>query len=227
MVVQATTDESPESFAALSELCDAYWYPLYTFVRRKGYSRDDAEDLTQAFFSELLDKKQLQVADQERGRFRTFLLAALEHFINKQWRAQQTLKRGGGESIVAFDFQSANEQYSNEPFHEWTPEKIFERNWALAVLSKALDGVRQQYVDNDKRALFEELKVFLGDGRQVPYATVAEKLDTSVGAIKVAVHRLRERYGEQLRLQIARTVESTTDVNQELHSLMQALKTSD
>ena len=227
MVVQAATDESPESFSALSELCDAYWYPLYSYVRRKGYSCEEAEDLTQSFFSELLDKKQLQVADQQRGRFRTFLLAALDNFVNKQWRAKQALKRGGGESIISFDFQTAEEQYANEPFHEWTPEKIFERNWALAVLSKALDGVRQQYVDNDKSALFDELKIYLGDAREVPYKAVAQKLDTTEGAIKVAVFRLRERYGEQLRLQIARTVESTRDVNEELHSLMLALRSNE
>jgi len=227
MVVQAATSESPESISALADLCEAYWYPLYTFVRRKGYDRVEAEDLTQAFFAELLEKKQLCVADQQRGKFRTFLLSALDHFVNKQWRAQQALKRGGGESIISFDFQTAAEQYSNEPFHEWTPEKIFERNWALAVLSKALASVRQQYIDNEKADLFDQLKVYLGDGRQVPYKTVAETLGMSEGAIKVAVHRLRERYGEQLRLQIARTVESASDVNQELHSLMQALKTGD
>lgn len=226
MVVQAATAESPESSFALADLCEAYWYPLYSFVRRKGYNREEAEDLTQSFFSELLDKKQLRVADQQRGRFRTFLLAALEHFVSKQWRAKNTLKRGGGSTTIPFDFQTADEQYSNEPFHEWTPQKIFERNWALAILSKTLDGVRKQYSESGKTEQFEELKVYLGDSSNVTYKSMAEKLDTTEGAIKVAVHRLRVRYGEQLRIQIARTVEFTSDVNQELQSLMQALQTS-
>jgi RNA polymerase sigma factor (sigma-70 family) len=226
MVVQAATPESPESSFALADLCDAYWYPLYSFVRRKGYNREEAEDLTQSFFSELLEKKQLSVADQQRGRFRTFLLAALDHFVSKQWRAKNALKRGGGSSIISFDFQTADEQYANEPFHEWTPQKIFERNWALAILSKTLAGVRKQYVESDKTELFEELKVYLGDSSNVTYKSIAEKLDTTEGAIKVAVHRLREWYGEQLRIQIARTVEFTSDVNQELQSLMQALRSS-
>ena len=225
MVVQAAKPESPETSFALAELCEAYWYPLYSFVRRKGYSREEAEDLTQAFFSELLDKKQLSVADQQRGRFRTFLLAALDNFVNKQWRAKNTLKRGGGSSIISFDFQLADEQYANEPFHEWTPQKIFERNWALAVLAKTLDGVRDQYVESDKEEFFEEIKIYLGDANNVTYKSMAEKLDTTEGAIKVAVHRLRERYGEQLRIQIARTVEHTADVKQELQSLMQVLRT--
>lgn len=224
LVVQAATPESPEASFALADLCEAYWYPLYSFVRRKGYQREEAEDLTQSFFSELLEKKQLSVADQQRGRFRTFLLAALDHFINKQWRAKNALKRGGGASIISFDFQLADKQYSNEPFHEWTPQKIFERNWALAILSKALAGVKEQYESSDKSDLFEELKVYLGDINNITYKSMAEKLGTTEGAIKVAVHRLRERYGEQLRIQIARTVEFTSDVNQELQSLLQALR---
>ncbi len=226
MVIQAATPNTPESSFALADLCDAYWYPLYSFVRRKGYTREEAEDLTQSFFSELLEKKQLSVADQQRGRFRTFLLAALDHFVSKQWRAKNALKRGGGSSIISFDFQTADEQYANEPFHEWTPQKIFDRNWALAILSETLAGVRKQYVESDKAELFDELKVFLGDASKVTYKSIAEKMDTTEGAIKVAVHRLRERYGEQLRIQIARTVEFASDVNQELQSLMEALRTS-
>lgn len=227
MVAQAATQDSPESDSALADLCNAYWYPLYSFVRRKGYDRDEAEDLTQAFFMEVLEKKQLGVADQQRGKFRTFMLAAFDHFINKQWRSQQALKRGGGTSTVSFDFDTADQQYSNEPFHQWTAQRVFERNWALAVLSKALASVQQQYVDSNKSALFDQLKVYLGDGRQVPYASIAESLDTTEGAIKVAVHRLRTRYGDQLRMQIARTVESTQDVDEELHSLMKALSANE
>ncbi len=226
-VVQAGAPELPGSNLALAELCEGYWYPLYTFVRRKGYDREEAEDLTQAFFAELLEKKQLQVADQQRGRFRTFLLAALDHFIAKQWRAKQAVKRGGRESIISFDFHVASEQYANEPFHEWTPQRIFERNWALAVLAKALDGVRVQYTDSGKAKIFDELKVFLGGGQPSSHKSIAERLGMGEGAIKVAVHRIRERYGEQLRLQIARTVESADDVDRELASLMSALKMPD
>lgn len=227
MVAAASMPGSPSSNSALADLCDAYWYPLYSFVRRKGYDRAEAEDLTQAFFLEIMEKQQIGVADEQRGKFRTFLLAAFDHFINKQWRSQQALKRGGGESPLSFDFQNADQQYSNEPFHQWTPQRVFDRNWALAVLSKTLSSVQQQYTDSHKADLFDQLKTFLGDGRKVPYASIAKTLDTTEGAIKVAVHRLRIRYGEQLRMQIARTVESPQDVDQELQALMDALKTGD
>ena len=224
MVAQAADSESPEAQNALAELCEAYWYPLYAFVRRKGHDRPTAEDLTQAFFAELLEKQQLAVADENRGRFRTFLLAALQNFISNRWRHDQALKRGGEHKVISFDFAFAETQFQNEPIHQSTPQKLFERSWALAVLEKALNGVRQQYEDSGKAIWFEHLKVFLGGGQPRSYRELASELDTTEGAIKVAIHRLRERYGQQLRIQIAKTVDSPDQVDQELALLFESLK---
>ena len=223
MVNQAADSDSPETKTALSSLCRSYWYPLYAFVRRKGYGRADAEDLTQAFFTELLEKKRLSVADQSRGRFRSFLLASLDHFMKNDWRSRQAARRGGGRNILSIDFTQADERYSSEPSHDLTAEKVYQRNWALSVLNQALQAVCQQYEQSDKTELFEALKMYLGEGVPVPYREVAEQLGMREGAVKVAVHRLRTRYGEQLRLQIARTIDDTRDVDSELSSLFEAL----
>ena len=204
---------------ALSVLCKSYWYPLYAFLRRKGHSRHDADDLTQAFFAELLEKRKLAAADESRGKFRTFLLTALENFRKNQWRANQAEIRGGRENVLSIDFAGADQRYLNEPFHELTAEKIFERNWALTILNQTLSCVKEQYEQTNKGELFEALKIYLGEGSTVPYREAAETLGMKEGAIKVAVHRLRERYGEQLRLQIAHTIEDSRDVDGELNAL--------
>lgn len=224
MVSRAAAPESAETKSALSALCQSYWYPLYAFVRRKGNSRADAEDLTQAFFTELLEKGKLSAADESRGKFRTFLLASLDHFIQNQWRATQAKSRGGGTNILSIDFQDADDRYSSEPFHELTAEKAFERSWALAILNQALQLVRLQYEQSNKLELFEALKIYLGQGTPVPYKEVAKQLGMREGAVKVAVHRLRERYGEQLRLQIARTINDFSEVDSELQTLIEALQ---
>jgi RNA polymerase sigma factor (sigma-70 family) len=224
MVNRAAASESAETMSALSALCQLYWYPLYAFVRRKGYSKSDAEDLTQAFFAELLEKKKLSAADESRGKFRSFLLASLDHFVQNQWRATQAKSRGGGKNILSIDFEVAADRYANEPFHELTAEKIFERNWALAILNQALQLVRLQYEQANKLELFEALKIYLGQGTPVPYKEVAMQIGMREGAVKVAVHRLRERYGEQLRLQIARTIDDYSEVDGELRTLLEALQ---
>jgi RNA polymerase sigma-70 factor (ECF subfamily) len=223
MVNRAATD-SPDTQTALSVLCKSYWYPLYAFLRRKGHSRNDADDLTQAFFAELLEKRKLAAADESRGKFRTFLLTALDNFIKNRWRADQAAKRGGKENGLSIDFAGADQRYLNEPFHELTAEKIFERSWALTILNQTLTCVREQYEQTNKTHLFEALKIYLGEGAAVPYREVAESLGMKEGAVKVAVHRLRERYGEQLRLQIAHTIDDSRDVDQELHALFDALR---
>jgi len=222
MVVEAGGD-SAEQKAALSQLCEIYWYPLYAYARRRGNSVAESEDLTQAFFAELLEKDKLASADQTRGRFRTFLLAALDNFLKNDWRSKQTQKRGGGLRLVSLDFNDAENRYQHEPAQTSTAEKLFERNWAITVLNQVLEAVRQQYIDSGKGQLFETLKGNITGDTSLPYEEVAEQLNMKQGAVKVAVHRMRERYGQQLRLQIARTVESPEQVDVELRELFKAL----
>ena len=208
---------------ALSDLCQMYWFPLYSFVRRKGFDRSQSEDLTQAFFADLLEKDRIRKADPERGRFRTFLLASMNNFIANHWRAENTLKRGGGQTLLAIDYERANDRYIELPSDETTSEKAFERNWALSILEKTLEQVATQYDDSGKRELFESLRGFL-TGDDIAYAELSKSTGMKEGALKVAVHRLRQRYGQQLRLQIAKTVEDPADVDQELNSLFRALE---
>ena len=225
MVLKAVDPENPAvAHEALASLCESYWFPLYSYARRKGNSPDDSADLTQAFFAHLLEKDRIQRADQERGRFRTFLLTAFNNFMTNQWRDGRTQKRGGDQTIVSieFDFDSANQRYSNQPAHELTPEKIFERDWAMTVLERTMEHVRHQYEDSGRSDLFAEIKGALG-GQIASYQEIARRLEMKEGAIKVAVHRLRQRYGEQLRLQIAHTIDDPNQVDEELKSLFAAL----
>jgi len=224
MVLEAADAHASGVADALSELCQQYWYPLYAFVRRKGFSRSEAEDLTQGFFTDLLEKNRLQSAEPSRGSFRSFLLTSLSNFIANQWRAESAQKRGGGQTILSIDYEQADNRYAGQPSDDLTAEKIFERNWALSILEQTLSAVGQQYEQSGKRELFDALKGYLTGYDNVPYAELAETTGMRENAIKVAVHRLRQRYGQQLRLQIAKTVRDPADVDQELHSLFQALE---
>ena len=223
MIVQAGDPESPETELALATLCETYWYPLYVFVRSKGHARSSAEDLTQSFFAELLEKNRISVADDQRGRFRTFLLTALNNFMANDWRAQQTQKRGGHLNKISIDFDAAEHRLSNQPAYELTPEKVFDRTWALTLLNEAIESVRSQYVNSGKIELFEALRGALVGEEIATQKEIAERLNMTVGAIKVALHRLRQRYGDQLRLQIARTLDDPTRVDDELTALFSAL----
>ncbi|MFK7768863.1 MAG: RNA polymerase sigma factor [Mariniblastus sp.] len=214
---------------ALSQLCQQYWYPLYAFVRRKGFERTQAEDLTQAFFTDLLEKNRLEKAEPARGRFRSFLLASLNNFIANHWRAESAEKRGGGQTVLSIDYEQADSRYRERGSmevvsHEISAEKVFERNWALSILDQTLMAVGEQYDQSGKPELFEALKGFLTGDENLPYADVAQSLGMKEGAIKVAVHRMRQRYGQQLRLQIAKTIEDPDDVDNELQSLFAALE---
>jgi RNA polymerase sigma-70 factor (ECF subfamily) len=221
VVLHAGKDAPVEAQAALVQLCQAYWYPLYSFVRRRGYSSHDAEDLTQAFFAQLLEKHGLIRVDPERGRFRTFLLASLKNFLANDWDRVHARKRGGGQSIVALDEETAEARYRLEPSHEMTPERHFERQWAMTLLDQVLAALRDEYHSEGKGALFEELKaVFIG--QPVTYADMAARLRRSEGAIKVAVHRLRHRYRELMRARISATV-GEGDVEDELRHLLAVL----
>jgi RNA polymerase sigma-70 factor (ECF subfamily) len=224
LVAAAGQDSSPEGRRALAELCGTYWYPLYAFVRHKGIQSAEAQDLVQAFFAELLQHDRLRLADPQRGRFRSFLLAALNHFLANQWRHEVALKRGGGVRTLPLDFSAGEERYGREPVHGWTAERLYERRWAITLLDRTLARLRQEYEADGKLELFEALKLHLGGGdERVPYDELAGRLGKSVGAVKVAAHRLRKRCGELLRDEIAETVSSPDEIDEELHALFRAV----
>jgi RNA polymerase sigma-70 factor (ECF subfamily) len=223
LIATAGDKSSPESRDALASLCETYWYPLYAYVRRKGRQPAEAQDLTQAFFSELLENDKLQLADQERGRFRSFLLASLNNFISNQWRDANALKRGGGKAQLSFDVGSGEDRYQLEPSHDLTPEKIFERRWAMTLLDKTVHRLEQEYTQSDKLALFEQLKGHLGQGGGSPYREIAEQLGMHETAVKVAAHRMRKRCGQILREEISQTV-AADEVDQELQQLFAAVE---
>lgn len=223
-VLQAGSAETTQARAALEHLSRAYWYPLYAFVRRQGHSPHDAQDLTQAFFARLLEKHWLADVNRERGRFRSFLLAAMRHFLANEWDRARAQKRGGGRQCIELDAASAETRYALEPADNATPERIFERRWAMTLLDRVLARLRQEHQQGGKGARFDVLKGALtGDRSALPYAQLGEQLDASEGAVKVAVHRLRQRYRELLREEIANTVASEADVEDELRHLFALL----
>ena len=223
-VIAAGQAQTTVSREALAGLCETYWYPLYAYVRRKGYGPNDAQDLTQEFFARLLEKNYLANADRAKGRFRSFLLGAVKHFLANEWDKARAQKRGGGKSAVPIDFSSAETAFGVEPADQSTAEKIFERRWALALLEQVLRRLREDYVRDGKEKLFEQLKPTLTEAsRSVPYAQIAAQLGSTEGAVKVAVHRLRQRYRELLRAEIADTVAGPDEVEDEIRNLFAAL----
>ena len=221
--MQAGTD-SPQAHEALETLCRNYWYPLYAFVRRQGHSPHDAQDLTQAFFARLLEKNYLADVQREKGRFRSFLLASLKHFLANEWDRERALKRGGGRKLIALDEDSAESRYKLEPKDDLSADKIYERRWALTLLDQVLSKLRREFEIDGKLDHFEILKPYLSAGRtSVSYAQAADKLGMNEGAIKVAVHRLRKRYRELLRAEIAQTVATASEVDAEIRYLFAAL----
>lgn len=215
---------SPDARDALASLCQTYWYPLYAFVRRKGHSPADAQDLTQEFFTRLLEKNIAGKADRSRGKFRSFLLASLNHFLAKEWRSAGTSKRGGGRVALSLDLAAGENRYSLEPTHELTAEKIYQRRWALTLLEKTLAKLRDEFAASGKLELFDHMKPYLGgDESTVPYREIAVELEKTEGAVKVAVHRLRQRCRELLRAEIAETVSDPKEVDEELRDLFEAV----
>ena len=211
---------------ALARLCQAYWHPLYAYVRRLGNSPHDAQDLTQEFFARLLAKNYLAGADESRGRFRSYLLASFKNFLANEWDKARAQKRGGGQIPIPIDVASAETscQVTVEPADPASAEKIFERRWALTLLDQVLRRLRNEYVSSGRTELFEQLKPTLTEAsRSVKYAEIAARLDTTEGAVKVAVHRLRQQYRELLRAEIAETVSSPDEVDDELKNLFAAL----
>jgi RNA polymerase sigma-70 factor (ECF subfamily) len=223
-VLAAGKRNSPQSAAALAALCETYWYPLYAYIRRRGYGVDEAQDLTQAFFARLLEKSDLAAAQQERGRFRSFLLTSLKHFLANAWDHGRAKKRGGGRPSLSIDFGTAEDRYGMEPSHELTAEKIFERRWALVLLENVLARLHEESVQAGKSGIFDRLKVFLtGEKPAGSYDQLASELEISAGAMKVAVHRLRRRYRELLRAEIWQTVADPEEIEQEIRDLFIAI----
>ena len=223
LVLAAGHGSRPDAGAALATLCEAYWYPLYYYVRRCGYRAEEAQDLTQEFFAKLLEKGSLKVADPDRGRFRSFLLASLTHFLANEWRRASARKRGGGKPAISLDAESAETRYRREPAHDLTPEKAYERRWALLLLEKALSKLRDEYAASGKSKVFARLSGFLAGREHVLYEKAARELDMTEGAVKVAVHRLRRRCRAILRAEVAQTVADPADVDEELRHLMAAV----
>ncbi|MBX3747114.1 MAG: sigma-70 family RNA polymerase sigma factor [Verrucomicrobiae bacterium] len=216
--------DAEQAHTALCRLCEDYWYPLYAYVRRRGHAHEDAADLTQAFFARFLDHGFIHDVTPGVGRFRSFLLSAIKHFLANEWDRARALKRGGGETPVSLDDEEARRRYALEPADPVTPETLYERRWALAVLEQVLARLRAEFDAREKGGLFDRLKVFLtADQPEGAYAATATAAGLSEGAVKVAVHRLRRRYGELLRAQIAGTVADPADVGAEVRHFIAML----
>ena len=223
-MVRAAGDRSlPASDASLESLCRSYWYPLYAFARRRGYSSEDAGDLTQGFFIRLLEKEFLKSADADLGRFRSFLLTVFKRFLSKDRDRRKALKRGGGKLSFSIDFEDGENRYRFEPVDDWTPEKIFHRRWALTLLDDVLAQLEKTYEDKENSALFATCKVYLTQ-KGPPYAEIAQQLDISQGAARLAVHRLRKRYRELLVAAVADTVDDPESIEDELEYLRNAIR---
>ena len=225
VVLAAAQTQSPETCGALETLCAAYWYPLYAYVRRKGYSPQEAEDLTQEFFARRVITKLIFAGMRAgQGKFRTWLLNSLQNMLCNEWDRQNAQKRGGGQPHVPVDLQDAEGRYLVEPAHELTPEKLYERTWAMTLLERALTELRTTYERAERTELFSELKCFLpGALSTKPYADVALRLGKSEEALKMAVSRLRREYGRVLKDEIKRTVSSPEEVQIELQHLLAVL----
>jgi RNA polymerase sigma factor (sigma-70 family) len=224
VVLAAGRKSSARSDGALAELCRTYWYPLYAYVRRRGHSREDAEDLVQAFFARFLEKNYLEGLSSERGKFRAFLLASLKHFLANEWDKAGRLKRGGGVEHLSLDWQDANGRYHLDPADTASPDQLFDREWALALLGRVVMRLREECATAGKARLFQRAKTFLTVGESAtPYGRAATELGMEEGALRVAVHRLRKRYRELLRDEIAQTLEDPAAADEELRSLRAAL----
>ncbi len=225
VVMAAGAGDSPPARQALEALCRAYWYPIYVYVRRKGYGPDEAQDLTQEFFVQVISKEHLRLADQNKGRFRNFLLALLDHFLAREWVRARRLKRGGQFQFVSLSEPTPEERYRHEPVDEETPEKKFLKRWALTVLANALAALAGEAERLGKGALFAAARGFLTDDPEDgTYGALSGALGMTEGAARVAVHRLRRRYGEILREEIAQTVDGSDQVEEELRYLMAVLR---
>ena len=224
VVLTAGNNDLAGATTALEQLCRKYWYPIYAFIRRRGSDSHEAEDLTQAFFAHLLAKETLKQVDRQKGKFRSFLLAALTNFLNNEWDKKQTLKRGGRRQIISLDETAAEDRYRHEPADLVTPEKLFERRWALTLLEQVLVRLKQEYTAGGKAELFAKLEPLI-TGEVTPglYVELASALEMKEETVRVTLSRTRRRFGELLRNEIAQTVASPSDVEEEIRHLFAAI----
>ena len=223
-MLAAGHSSAPGAQEALDTLCRTYWYPLYVYVRGQGQAPHDAQDLTQEFFARLLEKNYLRLADPDRGKFRAFLLKSLKHFLVNEWEKARTQKRGGGQCVIPLDADIAESRYAAEPVQALTLDQVYEKRWAVTLLEAVLARLRESYEADGRLPVFETLKGFIwGDQSTLSYAEVASQLGLTEGAVKVAVHRLRGRYRELLRAEIAKTVATPGEVDEELQHLIAVL----
>jgi RNA polymerase sigma factor (sigma-70 family) len=230
IVMRAAQSQAPGGESALAQLCRTYWYPLYIFARRRGYSPDDAQDLTQSFFLHLLEHRALAGVHRLKGKFRSFLLASFQNHLSDQADHARRIKRGGGREFVQLDAEEAEQRYHLEPVEYLTAEKLFDARWAITLLAETLNRVRQEYANEGKTSIFEALRVFLdpANTRAPPsYDEVADQLQVSTGAVKTLIHRLRKRYTALLREEVGRTVSDPAEVDDEIHALCESLIASE
>ena len=226
VILAAGQEDDTGRHGAMEELCRSYWYPVYAFIRRWGYSPEDAQDLTQGFFAHLLESDTVAAARKEKGRFRSFLLGALKNYLGYEARKQSTLKRGGGTKIVPIDDEEGEDRYLQDLAHDAAPDKLYLRSWADALLASTLDQLRGDYERAGKRQLFDQLSPHLsGTDQDSSYRELSDNLGMSVGAVTMSVYRMRKRYGELLREQIAHTVNSPEEIDDEIACLFAALET--
>jgi len=225
VVVAAGHGAGEERARALERLCHAYWRPLYLYVRRRGHGPDDAQDLTQEFFRGFLERNSVEKADRSRGRFRTFLLSSLQNFLAKEWRKESTAKRGGGQPTLSLDAAAAETHYLTSRFEELTPEKAYEKSWAIATLEEAMVNLQNEYEESGKGGMFEKLRLLLWDEpKGETYAGLGRQLAMSEAAVKMAVSRLRQRARETLRRVIANTVTGPDEIEEEFRHLVAILR---
>jgi RNA polymerase sigma factor (sigma-70 family) len=225
VVLNAGNSVSPAAQSALNELCKSYWYPLYAYVRRKGHDPDESKDLTQEFFAQLLAKRLLAGVDPTKGRFRSWLLGVMNHFLAHEWAKARAQKRGGGRPALSLDETDPETRYRLEPADESDPEKIFDRRWALTLMDRAGSRLRGEYETEGKRDLYSGLKGFVSsDGTDLSYDEAARRLGLTTSAVKSAIHRLRQRYQELVREEIAQTVSSASEVDDEIRYLVAVLR---
>ncbi len=223
VILAAANSKDPGAQEALASLCHIYWHPIYAYIRRRGYPRENAQDLTQGFFTQLLEKKRLKAARSDRGRFRSFLLASVKNYLANEWDRERAQKRGGGQFGISLDFNGAEALWI-EPVDPVTPESIFERRWALTTLAQVMDQLRKQMIQSGHEARFVRLRGFLtGEDTGLQYKQAADELKMSEGAVRVAVHRLRHRFGELLRREVARTIQDPKKVEYEIRYLFSAI----
>jgi RNA polymerase sigma-70 factor (ECF subfamily) len=223
-VLAAASPDSQVAQQALALLCQTYWYPLYAYARCQGYSPETAEDLTQGLFVRLLERRDLERGERQKGRFRYYLLSCFRHFIADQYDKATARKRGGGQTFVSFDAQTAEERFQLEPVENFSPDKLFERRWALTVLDEALARLQTEYRESAKEQLFNALEGFLTcDARHTSYAIISRQLGLSESAVKSALHRMRQRHRELIREEVAHTVSTAREIDEEVRHLIAVL----